>query len=118
MIFAGEPYRTEPVACAGLLVIGDPHVSSRRPGRRKDPRWPASILAKLEHCVALANARDLAPVFLGDLFEHPVEPDEALKSRLVRILRGFRIRPLANSGNHDMAHTRLCAGDSLAPLGL
>jgi hypothetical protein len=118
MILTGAPRAAEPVACRGLLVIGDPHVGSRRPGRRRDARWPDAILAKLEHCVALANARDLAPILLGDLFEHPAERDIGLMSRLIRILRGFRIRPLGNAGNHDMAHTRLGDGDSLAMLGL
>ena len=107
-----------PIACAGLLLIGDPHVSSRRPGRRRDPDWPGPILAKLEHCVAIANARDLAPILLGDLFERPVEPDEGLKARLVRVLRGFRHRPLANVGNHDAAHTTLADGDSLGLLAV
>ncbi|TNC13317.1 hypothetical protein FF100_10900 [Methylobacterium terricola] len=118
MILGRERLDAAPVPCAGLLVIGDPHVSSRRPGRRKDPDWPAPVLAKLEHCVALANARDLAPVLLGDLFERPVEPDESLKSRLIRILKGFRHRPLANVGNHDIRHTRLSDGDSLAMLAV
>ncbi|MFH6782566.1 MULTISPECIES: hypothetical protein [Methylobacterium] len=118
MILGRERLDAAPVACAGLLVIGDPHVSSRRPGRRKDPDWPAPVLAKLEHCVALANDRDLAPVLLGDLFERPVEPDESLKSRLIRILKGFRHRPLANVGNHDIRHTRLSDGDSLAMLAV
>jgi DNA repair exonuclease SbcCD nuclease subunit len=118
MIVSGERLHGAPVAAAGLLLIGDPHVGSRRPGRRKDDTWPAPILAKLEACVALANARDLAPVLLGDLFDRAVEPDMALKSRLIRVLKGFRIRPVANVGNHDMAHTRLSDGDSLAVLGL
>ncbi|MCF4126698.1 hypothetical protein [Methylobacterium sp. SyP6R] len=118
MILGRERLDAAPVPCAGLLVIGDPHVSSRRPGRRKDPDWPAPILAKLEHCVALANDRDLAPVLLGDLFERPVEPDESLKSRLIRILKAFRHRPLANVGNHDIRHTRLSDGDSLAMLAV
>jgi hypothetical protein len=118
MIAAGERLSEAPVACGGLLVIGDPHVGSRRPGRRKDAEWPAPILRKLECCVALANERRLLPVILGDLFEQPVERDEALKARLIRILKQFRLRPLANVGNHDMAHTTLCDGDSLALLGL
>ncbi|ACA20555.1 hypothetical protein M446_6289 [Methylobacterium sp. 4-46] len=118
MILAGERLDAPPVPCAGLLLIGDPHVASRRPGRRKDPDWPAPVLAKLDHCVALANARDLAPVLLGDLFEHPVEPDESLKARLIRTLKGFRHRPLANVGNHDIRHTRLSDGDSLAVLAV
>lgn len=118
MILGHERLEAAPLACAGLLLVGDPHVSSRKPGRRKDPDWPSPILAKLDHCVALANARDLAPVLLGDLFEHPVEPDESLKARLVRILKAFRHRPLANVGNHDIRHARLSDGDSLAVLAL
>ncbi|MFE1602539.1 hypothetical protein [Methylobacterium sp. ID0610] len=118
MILDRERLEAPPVACAGLLLIGDPHIASRRPGRRKDPDWPTPVLAKLEHCVSLANAGDLAPVLLGDLFEHPVEPDESLKARLIRILKGFRHRPLANVGNHDIRHTRLSDGDSLAVLAV
>lgn len=119
MILTDEDVSARPLLpCRGLLVIGDPHLSSRRPGRRTDPDWPAPILGKLAHCVALANARDLAPVLLGDLFERPVEPDESLKARLVRLLKAFRHRPLANVGNHDKAHTRLSDGDSLAVLAL
>lgn len=118
MIVSGERLHAEPIRASGLLLIGDPHVGSRRPGRRKDASWPGPILAKLEACLRIANDRNLAPVLLGDLFDRAVEPDMALKSRLIRILKGFRIRPLANVGNHDMAHTRLSDGDSLAVLGL
>jgi hypothetical protein len=118
MITNGERLHTRAIEAAGLLLIGDPHVGSRRPGRRKDETWPSAILAKLEASVALANERGLAPVILGDLFDRAVEPDMALKSRLIRVLKGFRIRPLVNVGNHDMAHTRLSDGDSLAVLGL
>jgi Calcineurin-like phosphoesterase len=105
-------------AAQGVLVVGDPHVGSRRPGRRMDLAWPEAVLAKLERCVSLANERDLVPVILGDLFDRPVERDMALKSQLVRILQGFRHRAIVNVGNHDMANTRLSDGDSLALLGL
>lgn len=116
MILTGESLDT--CACNGLLVIGDPHVGSRRPGRRKDVLWPQPVLAKLEHCVDLANRRDLAVVILGDLFDRPVEPDEALKNQLIRILKGFSHRPLVNVGNHDIQHMTLTDGDTLALLGL
>lgn len=116
MILSGE--RLQSVACEGILVIGDPHVGSRRPGRRKDLVWPKAVLSKLEHCVAIANERSLAVVILGDLFDRPVEPDEALKNQLVRILKSFRHRPIVNVGNHDILHTTLSDGDSLALLGL
>jgi hypothetical protein len=102
----------------GLLVIGDPHIGSRRPGRRLEASWPAPILLKLEHCVRIANENHLKPVILGDLFDRPVERDEALKAQLVRVLRAFRERPLVNVGNHDIQHTTLSDSDSLALLGL
>jgi DNA repair exonuclease SbcCD nuclease subunit len=116
MILSGD--RLSPVACEGLLVIGDPHVGSRRPGRRKDAVWPQAVLGKLERCVAIANERQLAVVILGDLFDRPVEPDEALKNQLIRILKGFRRRPIVNVGNHDIQHTTLTDSDTLALLGL
>lgn len=116
MILSGQ--RLEPIACEGILVIGDPHVGSRRPGRRKDEVWPQPVLTKLERCVAIANERRLAVVILGDLFDRPVEPDEALKNRLVRILKGFHHRPIVNVGNHDMQNTALTDSDTLALLGL
>jgi predicted phosphodiesterase len=116
MILSGE--QLEPVACNVLLVIGDPHVGSRRPGRRKDEQWPLPVLTKLERCVAIANERALAVVILGDLFDRPVEADEALKNQLIRTLKGFRHRPIVNVGNHDIQHTTLTDGDTLALLGL
>lgn len=118
MILAGDRLTHEPLPCNGVLVIGDPHVSSRRPGRRQDADWPGPILAKLRHCVSLANERDLRPVILGDLFDRPVETDLGLKSGLIRLLKEFRHRPLVNVGNHDMVHTTLSDGDSLALLAL
>jgi len=118
MILAGERLHAAPIRCGGLLVIGDPHVGSRRPGRRKDADWPSPVLAKLERCVAIANERDLVPVILGDLFDRASEPDEALKARLIRLFKQFRHRPIANVGNHDIEHTMLSDGDSLAVLGL
>jgi hypothetical protein len=43
MILSGQ--RLDTRTCKGLLIIGDPHVSSRRPGRRKDALWPKPVLA-------------------------------------------------------------------------
>jgi DNA repair exonuclease SbcCD nuclease subunit len=116
MILSGD--RLPSLACNGILVIGDPHVGSRRPGRRKDVVWPQAVLGKLERCVAIANERQLAVVILGDLFDRPVETDLALKNQLIRILKGFHHRPIVNVGNHDIQHTTLSDSDSLALLGL
>lgn len=116
MILEGE--RLAPLRCDGLLIIGDPHVGSRRPGRRTDPDWPGPVLAKLDRCAAIAREHRLATIILGDLFDRPVERDGALKAQLVRILKSFPHRPLVNVGNHDIEHTTLSDSDTLALLGL
>ena len=116
MILDGE--RLPPLRCEGLLIIGDPHVGSRRPGRRKDPDWPGPVLAKLDRCAAIAREGGLATIILGDLFDRPNERDGSLKAQLVRILKSFPHRPLVNVGNHDIEHTTLSDADSLALLGL
>lgn len=118
MIVDGELLYSDPIEANGLLFIGDPHISSNRPGRRKDASWPAPILAKLERCVEIANERKLVPVFAGDIFEDPIEPNEALKTRLARLMKRFWMLPITNVGNHDMSSTRLQDGDSLAYLAV
>jgi hypothetical protein len=110
--------RPDIITCNGVLIIGDPHVGSRRPGRRKDPDWPYPVLRKLEHLAALSRELGLATIILGDLFDRPVERDESLKAQLVRTLRSFASRPIVNVGNHDMTHSTLSDADSLTLLGL
>lgn len=118
MIVAGHLLYQDPVQVEGLMFVGDPHITSARPGRRKDPTWPDPVLRKLEHCVEVANQRGLAMILLGDLFDDPFEKDEALKTRVSRILKALKIPPIANVGNHDIANSRLSDGDSLAFLAV
>lgn len=103
---------------SGLLLVGDPEIGSRRPLRRRDEDWPDAILRKVERVVEVANERRLLVVFLGDFFEVAREPNEALKTRVTRILRRLWTPPLTNVGNHDMQNTRLGDGDSLAFLAV
>lgn len=98
----------------GLLFIGDPHLSSRKPGRRKDENFGATVLGKLEYLIDVCNDRRLLPVFLGDMFDTAVEADEQLKTKLVRILRRCWTLPISNVGNHDIRNALLTDGDTLA----
>ncbi len=118
MIVSGHLLYAEPIKVSGLLIVGDPHVSSKRPGRRKDATWPDPILRKLEFCVETANARGLAMLLLGDLFDESLEEDEALKTRVSRILKAAVIPPIANVGNHDKANAKLSDCDSLSFLAV
>lgn len=98
----------------GILFVGDPHLSSRKPGRRRDESFPATVLAKIEFLIGACNERRLLPCFLGDMFDSAVEEDEQVKTRLARILRKSWTLPLSNVGNHDIRNAVLTDGDSLA----
>lgn len=100
----------------GLLFVGDPHLGSIKPGRRRDVDFGATVLDAILQAVALANRRRLVPVFPGDIFDRPYEEDERLKTRLTRILAGCWTRPIVNTGNHDKANDLLEDCDSLALL--
>lgn len=104
------------VDAQGLLFIGDPHLGSIKPGRRRDVDFGATVLDAISQAIALANARRLVPVFPGDIFDRPYEVDERLKTRLTRILAGCWTRPIVNTGNHDKANDLLEDCDSLALL--
>lgn len=127
MILRGSRLYADPVACDGLLIVGDPHVSSRRPGRRVEKNWPEPILTKLQKCVEICNEQNLVMILLGDLFDTCFEPDEGLKTRLARILQDLNVVAISNTGNHDVKNITLPGqpstvmalsdGDSLAYIG-
>lgn len=101
---------------AGLLFIGDPHLSSRRPGRRLDPDFAETGLGKLGQALGLADALDLVPVILGDLFDRARESDHALLARTIRMLHAARHRAWCLVGNHDRVHSVLSDDTALALL--
>lgn len=97
----------------GLLFIGDPHLSSRVPGFRKD-NYPDAILAKLVWLLNYAQADRLLPLLLGDLFHWPRDNANWLVVRLMEAAAGRTI--LGVVGNHDTTMHALQDDDSLAIL--
>src|SRR3546814_18445040 len=104
----------EPIEADGLLFIGDPHISSQRPGRRKDKDFAATVLGTLDSAIRVANERRLVPVILGDLYDRPKEDDEALKTRVIRSMRKAWLVPIILVGTHNKRHPVLTDGDTLA----
>ncbi|WP_315923017.1 metallophosphoesterase [Mesorhizobium sp. SP-1A] len=98
----------------GILFIGDPHLSSKKPGRRKDGNFSATVLKKIEYAINICNERRFVPCFLGDMFDDAVEKDESLKTKLIRILRQCWTTPISNVGNHDKVNDTLTDSDTLA----
>ncbi|NDV52869.1 metallophosphoesterase [Salipiger sp. PrR003] len=101
---------------SGFLFVGDPHVSVRRPGRRKDDDYQTTILNKLAEAVRIANDHNYVMVILGDLLDEPVPGSESLKNRLIRILKSARFKVVNLLGNHERTHAKLSDDDTLSLL--
>lgn len=97
---------------AGFLYIGDPHVSSRRVGRRLDD-YLQSVLDKLSACATLCAQHDLTAVVLGDLFHRNDDNNLVMLNRLTRVLKQFPTPPIVLEGNHDKEQTTLSDNDAL-----
>ena len=100
----------------GFLFIGDPHISSQRPGRRKDKDFSNRILGKLERSIQIANEKNYVPVILGDLFDRPYEESESIKNRVMRILKKANHKVVCLLGNHCRSNEKLCDDDSITIL--
>lgn len=102
----------------GILFIGDPHVWSRKPGRRRDPDFLGTVLGKLAQAARIANERNLLPVCLGDLLhdEHDHEPQMLIG--LARVLQTFNHRMVCLVGNHDKDEITLSERNALLLLGV
>lgn len=97
---------------AGILYIGDPHVSSKRPGRRKDD-YLSSVLGKLAFCAQVCNEQNLLPVIGGDLLHRADENSLRALNQLIAVLKSFHTTPVSLEGNHDKLETSLSEGDAL-----
>lgn len=94
----------------GFLFIGDPHLSGRSPGLRKDV-YPEEILKKLHWCLRKADEQNLQPVLLGDLFHYPRDNPNWLINRLIELFNQYHV--VGIYGNHDCYVNELTEDDSL-----
>ena len=98
----------------GFVIVNDPHNASKAPRSRLDVDYGGTILGKLEQIRDRANAEKLVPLFTGDFFQKPIEPSEAIKSRLNDLLYSFWSQQgIIIPGNHDMRGDILSETDSL-----
>lgn len=107
-----EPLRS----CDGLLFIGDPHVWSRKPGKRLDADFCKTVCGKLEQASAIAAELNLLPVILGDLFDDEEDSDPEMLTRVIRALSGSPLRPMTIVGNHEKTQFYLTDDTALAAL--
>lgn len=104
------------VKARGLLEIGDPHVSSRKPGTRNDKKFVETVIGKIEQAAVIANERNLQAMFTGDLLDRDCETDCYLLVRLVRALNMFNLKPIELLGNHTLNEVTLTDNTTLALL--
>jgi len=96
---------------SGIMWIGDPHASSKAPGRRIDD-YAASVLGKLTEAAEISNVHNLQPVITGDLLHRAGENDLRFICALMEVLRRFAHVPLALEGNHGKAELRATPADA------
>lgn len=104
------------IEAKGLLFVGDPHMSSRKPGRRLDASFSETVAGKMDQAFGIAAERDYYPIILGDLFDDERDSDPAMLTRVIRSLAGSAKRPLTIVGNHEKTQFFLTDDTALAAL--
>lgn len=101
---------------SGLLFVGDPHLSSVKPGRRVegDREYLLLTVDKLDQCVEYANTNNLAVVILGDLFDKSKDSHPLLINMLFKTLRKAIHPVYCMPGNHDLLATDITDDTALA----
>lgn len=100
----------------GVLFIGDPHLWSKRPGRRRDESFLDTILKKLTKVANISNNNKLLPVFLGDLFHEDDDYEPEMLVKVIKVLQLFERKPVTIVGNHEKDEWVLREKNALALL--
>ena len=89
----------------GLLIIGDPHITSYKPDKRVDEDYLTVCLDKLEQSLEIAYRENLCPILLGDLLSKV--DDYNVTALLIKLLNKYKnkigIPIISNLGNHDVS---------------
>jgi len=101
---------------SGLLFVGDPHVWSKKPGRRLDKNFSQTVFDKLSQAVEIANTRNLYMIILGDLFHDSKDYEPYLLVNLLQIFKKLNHQPLVLVGNHEKKEFLLTDNTTLAVL--
>lgn len=101
----------------GLLIVGDPHLTSRQISKRHDlVSTMETCLDKLSQVVKIANRENLFVVFLGDFFDSDKENNIYLLTKTIRILKSLDHKPLTIVGNHEKTEDKLADYNMLVSL--
>ncbi len=91
----------------GILFVGDPHLWSKKPGKRLDEDFTAIVLDKISQAVDIALRENLYLIMLGDLFHVDDENEIEMLTKLIRILRKLKDSCASVEGNHEKSQINL-----------
>lgn len=97
----------------GFLIIGDPHLWSKKPGRRLDTSYNSTILGKISYAIDYANENDLWPVCTGDLMHEAQDSNLEMIEDILHTLEQSDRKMIVLVGNHDISETTLKKGTTL-----
>lgn len=98
----------------GFLFVGDPHLWSKKPGKRTDIDFTAVVLDKIDQAVKIAKKENLYLIFLGDLFDKSDECNIGMLTRLTRILKQHNEAYATVEGNHERQQVSITDDVALA----
>lgn len=102
------------IEAGGVLFIGDPHQSSRTPGRRTDECFYKTVANKIRQAIRIAEERNLVPVVLGDFFDRDDDTDAGMLVETMNALKTTGHTPWTLVGNHEKRKTLLTNDTALA----
>ncbi len=91
----------------GILFVGDPHIWSKKPGKRIDIDFTSTVLDKINQAVEISLKENLYMIILGDLFHVDDENNIEMLTKLTRILRRLPEPCASIEGNHEKSQINL-----------
>lgn len=98
----------------GFLFVGDPHLWSRKPGKRLDSNFTEVVLDKIDQSVKIAKQENLYLIFLGDLFDDDDEHNIGMLTKLTRVLKQHKEAYATVEGNHERKQVSISDDVALA----
>lgn len=100
-----------------VLIIGDPHIYNARPGRRRDESFLDTILDKMNQAKEIANKNNAYVLITGDFFHtKTIEIKSEFLNKIIKVMKGFKFKPLVLSGNHEKSEWAITDKDALSIL--
>jgi len=86
-----------------LLIVGDLHLRTRTPRRRREADFEAVCLGKLRQIVHIGRTEADAVIQVGDFFHQP-DPSKGLIAGVIEVLKESKVPWYAIHGQHDLRY--------------